>query len=447
MRVSVVGLGRLGSPLAAVLAHAGHDVTGIDRGADIVDAINEGRSPVAEPGVADLLGRARGRLRATTDVAAVAASDATFIVVPTPSLPSGRFSNTMVIEALTAVGGALRGTEAYHVVAVTSTVAPTSMDAEIRPALERASGRSVGSSIGLCYNPQFIALGSVVRDLTRPDLVLIGESDARAGAVVEALQRSFVDGRSQVRRMSCINAEITKLAVNTYVTTKISYANMLAEICERLPGADVDVVTGALGMDRRIGASYLKGALGYGGPCFPRDNAALAAVAAGAGANPALAVATDAMNRYQLARLAELVRAHTSEHANRVGVLGLSYKTDTHVVDESPGLLLANRLANGGLPVSVFDPAANDEARPQLDASIAIASSTAACLDRSDVVVVTVPWTDFQQIPELLRARPRPALVIIDCWRLLDRSSVEGLARLVHIGRASADTAVGAEIR
>jgi UDPglucose 6-dehydrogenase len=446
MRVSVVGLGKLGTPLAAVLANAGHHVTGVDMRAEAVDDLNAGRAPVDEPGLADLIVRNRERLHATTDVAAIAATDTTFIIVPTPSLPSGRFSNQLVINAITAIGAALKARTAYHVVVVTSTVAPTSMDAEIRPALERASGRKVGSSIGLCYNPMFIALGSVVRDLTNPDIVLIGETDARAGAVVELLHRSFITERSRVQRMDCVNAEITKLAINTYVTTKISYANMLAELCERLPGGDVDVVTGAIGLDRRVGPSYLKGAVGYGGPCFPRDNAAFAAVASGVGVNAALAVATDAMNRYQLARLVELVRGYATDDANRVGVLGLAYKTDTHVVDESPGLLLANRLARGGFPVTVFDPVANDEARPELDSSVAIAVSTAACLERSDIALVTVPWTDFREIPRILRAKPRSDLVIIDCWRQFDRTSFEGLAQLVHIGRSPADTSVPAEV-
>lgn len=440
MHLSVVGLGKLGSPLAAVLANAGHHVTGIDLRAETVHALNAGREPVDEPGLADLIGRNRDRFRATTDATAAATTDATFIVVPTPSLPSGRFSNHLVIDAITAIGAALKDSPAYHVVVVTSTVAPTSMDAEIRPALERASGRPVGASIGLCYNPLFIALGSVIRDLTNPDVVLIGESDSRAGAAVEAVHRSFISERSHVRRMSSVNAEIAKLAINTFVTTKISYANMLAELCERLPGADVDVVTAAVGLDRRIGTSYLTGAVGYGGPCFPRDNAA---IAAGLGVNAALAVATDAVNRYQIARLVEVVRTYATDDGNRVGILGLTYKTDTRVVEESPGLLLANRLARGGFPVTVFDPAANREAGPQLDASITVAPSTSACLDRADVVLLMVPSAHFRAIPQILQAKPRPDLVVIDCWRLFDRASLQGLAQLVHIGRAPADAIVG----
>lgn len=446
MRISVVGLGKLGIPLAAVLADRGHDVTGVDVDSAVVGAINSGRSPVDETGLDALLLRSRARLRATTDFAAVAATDATFIVVPTPSMESGRFSNELVVDATAKVGAVLSHSPAYHVVAVTSTVVPMSMDTEIRPVLERASGRHVGDSLGLCYNPQFIALGSVIRDLTYADLVLIGESDARAGAVVEAIHRSFMADHSQVRRMSCVNAEIAKLALNTFVTTKISYANMLAELCERVPGADVDAVTGALGLDRRVGDKYLRGALGYGGPCFPRDNAAFAAVAAAVGANAELAIATDAVNRHQLVRLTELVQARLTRGASRVGILGLSYKADTRVTDDSPGLMLANRLAAGGARVTVFDPAANTEAAPRLARSVVIASSMAACLDGSDVVVITVPWPVFRDIPQLLAVRPRPSLVVIDCWRLLDRPSMDGLAELVHLGRAPASTSVIAEV-
>ena len=133
--------------------------------------------------------------------------------------------------------------------------------------------------MGLCYNPEFIALGNVVRDLLNPDFILVGESDSTAGDTLESLYRSTCDNHPPIRRMDLMNAEIAKLALNTYVTTRITYANMLAEICERLPGADVDVVTSAIGLDSRVGTRCLKGATAYGGPCFPRDNLAFAKLA------------------------------------------------------------------------------------------------------------------------------------------------------------------------
>ena len=280
MRICVVGLGKLGAPLAALLADRGHDVIGVDtRTEDRRSAERRAVPAIREPGLAELIDRNRSRLQATTDLAGAAGNtDASFIVVPTPSTANGTFSMRFVMDAINGIGRGLRRSKNYHVATVTSTMMPLSTDLDVKPALEAASGRVVGDSVGLCYNPEFIALGSVIRDMTHPDLVLIGESDPRAGDVVEAIHRTFIANNAQVRRMTWVNAEITKIAVNTFVTTKISYANMLAEICEQLPGGDVDVVTGALGVDRRIGHAYLRGAVGYGGPCFPRDNAALVAV-------------------------------------------------------------------------------------------------------------------------------------------------------------------------
>ena len=174
---------------------------------------------------------------------------------------------------------------------------PGSCDGRVRA--PRSSGPradAIGDSLGLCYSPEFIALGNVIRDMLEPDMVLIGESDARAGDVLEALYRGVCENDPPFRRMSLVNAELTKIAVNTYVTMKISYANTLADICERLPGADVESVTDALGLDTRIGGKYLRGAIAYGGPCFPRDNKAFAVLARELGTEAPLAEATDSIN-------------------------------------------------------------------------------------------------------------------------------------------------------
>src|SRR5438270_2127939 len=165
MRVSVIGLGKLGSPLAAVLASKGHDVVGVDVDARLVRSLSDGKAPVQEPQLQELMDVSRSRLRATTDYSeAVHASDITFVIVPTPSGADGVFRNQYVIAAVEQIGKALRSKSAYHVVNITSTVMPGSCDGEIREALERSSGRQVGDTVGLCYNPEFIALGSVIRN-------------------------------------------------------------------------------------------------------------------------------------------------------------------------------------------------------------------------------------------------------------------------------------------
>ena len=252
-----------------------------------------------------------------------------------------------------------------YLVALCSTVMPGTTGGQLLPALEAHSGKTCGVDFGLCYNPEFIALGSVIHDMLNPDMILIGESDARSGSLLEKMYKGMCDSDPRIQRMNFVNAELTKISVNTFVTTKISYANMLAEMCETLPGAEVDVGTSAIGCDSRIGRKYLKGALGYGGPCFPRDNIAFSALARANGVPALLAEATDQVNRRQVERLVELVVSRIPKNGT-AGVLGLSYKPETEVVEESQGLDLAQRLLKRGVRVIAFDPAAMNNAKLRL---------------------------------------------------------------------------------
>jgi UDPglucose 6-dehydrogenase len=285
----------------------------------------------------------------------------------------------------------------------------------VLPALEAASGKKCGVDFGLCYNPEFIALGSVIRDMLNPDMILIGESDERSGATLERFYTGVCESNPHIQRMNYVNAELTKLSVNTYVTTKISYANMLAQICETLPGADVDVVTTAIGCDSRIGQKYLKGGLGYGGPCFPRDNIAFSALARANGVPALLAEATDAMNRRQVPRLAELIMSRLPE-GGTAGILGLSYKPNTEVIDESQGVALAKELLARGVKVVVFDPAAMENARKVLLGQITFARSAEECAAVADVAAVMTAWAEFKNL-RFLGARPS---TVLDCWRLVE---------------------------
>lgn len=440
MQLSVIGLGKLGSPLAAVLASKGHKVVGVDVNPDYVRALAAGKAPVEEPGLQALIDSAKGRLTSTMDYEkAVLASELSFIIVPTPSDTKGGFSNKYVLSAVTAIGAALRKKPGYHVVNVTSTVMPGSTGGEIRRALEEASGRTVGKDVGLCYNPEFIALGSVVRDMLFPDMLLIGESDPRAGDMLEALYKTTCEKNPPVMRMSWVNAELTKISVNTYVTTKISYANMLAEMCERLPGADVDVVTSALGMDTRIGRKYLKGALGYGGPCFPRDNVAFGVLARSLGARADIAEATDRLNRHQIERLADIA-LRLLDNRSRVGVLGLSYKPETGVIEESQGIALAARLSEERKEVYVHDPLALQGAIAVLQDKVVPLASAEECVKAVDVLVITTPWPQFREIPQAAFARPDARLQVLDCWRMLPREQFAAVADLHYLGTKGTDS-------
>jgi UDPglucose 6-dehydrogenase len=434
MRIAVVGLGKLGAPLAAVLASKGNEVLGVDVNPEAVRLLNEGRAPVDEPGLQKLVSASHERLRATTDFGAAADSEVITFLVPTPSDERGAFTNAYIVAALEALGPELRGRDEYQVVVIGSTVMPGSCDSEIRQALERLSGRHVGESLGLCYSPEFIALGNVIRDMLAPDMVLIGESDSRAGEVLDRLYSGVCENDPPFRHMALVNAELTKIAVNTYVTMKISYANALADMCERLPAADVDSVTDALGLDTRIGGKYLRGALAYGGPCFPRDNKAFAVLARDIGADPALAEATDAINIAQADRLARIVGS-CLRGRNTVGVLGLAYKPDTGVIDESPGVALAALLARDGYEVNVYDPVATHAALRALPEDVHGCASAAELLERSDVVVITTPWPEFTELPlGSLGARPERR-VLIDCWGILSEGWYGEAIEIVRLGR------------
>jgi UDPglucose 6-dehydrogenase len=438
MRVSVVGLGKLGAPLAAVLASKGNEVLGVDVNTEVARLVNEGRAPVDEPGLQDLVSASRERLRATTDFTAAGDTEVIIFLVPTPSDERGAFTNAYILAALEALGPELQRRDEYQVVVVGSTVMPGSCDSEIRPALERLAGRQVGESLGLCYSPEFIALGNVIRDMLAPDMVLIGESDARAGDVLERLYSGVCENDPPFRHMALVNAELTKIAVNTYVTMKISYANALADICERLPGADVDDVTDALGLDSRIGGKYLRGALAYGGPCFPRDNKAFAVLAREIGADPALAEATDAINIGQADRLARIVESRLKGR-NAVGVLGLSYKPDTRVIDESAGVALAGLLAADGYDVSVYDPVALDSALRVLPDVVRGCVSVAELLKRSDVAVITTPWPEFADLPLGSLDGDSERRVVVDCWGILSKDLSGKAIEIVRLGRTLDD--------
>ena len=421
MNISIIGLGKLGSPMAALFAGKGHTIIGADVNPVAVDLLNKGTAPVHEPELQDWITRNKARLSATTDgFEAVRKTDATFVVVPTPSEPDGTFSLRYVIAAAQSIGAALLSKSGYHLVVLCSTVMPGSSEGVVLPILESFSGKRCGLDFGLCYNPEFIALGSVIRDMKNPDMLLIGESDPRAGEMLATIHKGIVDNNPRIARMNFINAELVKLSVNTFVTTKISYANMLAEVCEVLPGADVDVVTNAVGSDSRIGTKYLKGGLGYGGPCFPRDNVALAALFRGKGLEPTLGEATDRTNRRQVRRLLNTIFPHVPPNGT-VAVLGLSYKPNTDVIENSQGIELAAALAAKGIDVVVYDPAALDNARRVLPSNVAFAQDMQDCLRNADVVVIATPWAEFQRISiqDLKQARGDSKTTIFDCWRVL----------------------------
>ena len=250
-----------------------------------------------------------------------------------------------------------------------------------------------------------------------------------------SIYRESTESKPEFQRMNWVNAELCKISVNTFVTTKISYANMIADMCDHLPGADADVVAHALGADSRIGRKYLKPAIGYGGPCFPRDNKAFAALGRKLGVNCDLAEATDRINDHQLHRLEGAVEA-SALPGQRVAILGLSYKPNTHVVEESQGVALASRLAEAGYRITIYDPLANDGGAALLGDHATIAASAQDAVSNADVVVVTTPWPEFKTIEWGAGLAEDSRRVVIDPWGVADVAEA-GPVRLVRLGRGN----------
>lgn len=422
--ISVFGLGKLGLPLAVSWASRGFHVIGVDIRPELIQAVRTGEVAEAEPPVRTLLKKARSMISVTNDLnEAAEKSDVSFVIVPTPSDPNGGFSTRYVEEVLEPIGRAIGRRNRFHVVSIVSTVLPGSSDTVLRPLLERLSGKICGSDFGLCYNPEFIALGDVVHGLLAPDFVLIGESDSYSGEVLAEMYERFCENHPPIVRMTLWNAELAKISVNVYVTMKISFANTLASLCERIPGGDVDIVTRAVGLDSRIGSKYLMGGLGYGGPCFPRDNRAFSYIAEKLSNNARLSRATDQINVDHAKRLSQriLESLHGIE-SPQVTVLGLTYKPNTFVVEESAAISIAIFLSENGVIVKCYDPAGMEQAMKTLAGKIRYASDVSESLSGSDFCVVATPWEEFKNLAPSVFLEKMRHPTVLDCWRILDRT-------------------------
>ena len=433
--ISVIGLGKLGFPFAVCWASRGFRVLGVDTNPQIVNALSEGRNPYHEPGLDKLLKKERGRICGTDDYAyATKHSDVTFIIVPTPSEADGSFSNRFVEDALKPIADSLREKDSFHLVTVTSTVLPGSMETNFKPLIEKISGKRCGTDFGLCYNPEFIALGDVVNGLLTPDFILIGESDTRSGSLLAKMYRRFCQNNPPISRMSLCNAELTKISLNVYVTMKMTFANTLAAICERIPGGNVDDVSNALGLDSRIGRKYLTGGLSYGGPCFPRDNRAYSYVTRQVGYQAKVSEVVDEVNKDQIDRVSQRVTDILGEpSASTISILGLTYKPKTNIIEESAALILVQSLLNRGAKVQVYDRLGMENARQILGDRAAYSPSAEECLKNADLCIIATPWEEFRNLKPSDFTNNMKHAVVLDCWRILDPSKFVGYPGLKYL--------------
>lgn len=437
MRICVIGAGYVGLATGVMFAKFGHEVMCADIDDSRVKSVNSGKLPFHEPPLEKELKAAvkRGRLKATTEVVGAAkGAKFIFICVQTPSMPSGRIDVRPVKAATRSIARALKGSGEYKVVVMKSTVVPSTTDSVVKPILEEVSGKVAGRDFGLCMNPEFLQEGSALRDSIEPSRVVIGSLDKRSG---DLLVKLYAPIRAPKIRTGLRTAEMIKYASNTFLATKISFANEIANMCVRF-GIDSEGVLKAAGMDPRIGPLFLKPGLGFGGSCLPKDVKALKDKAKAEGYSSKLLAALLAINDQQpLEGVRMLEEALGGLKGKRVAVLGLSFKGGVDDIRETRAVPLITQLLAKGARVVAFDPMAMDNFIAAMP-TIEYAESAADCLKGADGCIIQADWPEFKKLGDKEFSKMRSP-VIVDGRRCLDPKAVRRAGgRYYGIGYGSA---------
>jgi UDPglucose 6-dehydrogenase len=425
-RVAVFGAGYVGLVTGACFAELGHTVAVRDVVVEKIDALRRGEVPIYEPGLDELLERNRDRLTFTTDVAeAVDGAEFVYVAVGTPPTVSGDAD----LSAVWTVIDELPEVDHKVIVAMKSTV-PVGTGEKVRHRLDE---RGLGH-VGYVSNPEFTAEGTALKDFMEPDRIVIG---AFVAADADAVAELHAGIDAPIVRADVASAEMTKLAANAALMTRISFINEIANVCEAT-GADVVKVAEGIGYDRRIGNSFLRAGVGFGGSCFPKDSLALKQLAANSGYHFQVLNAVIEVNELQKRRvIGKLQDLLGGLRGKRIALLGLAFKPNTDDTREAPAFVLAGRLAAEGAEVVAWDPVAHADG---LDGVEQVASVEDAARD-ADAVVLVTEWPQLADVDWVALAATMRSAVFVDGRNMLDPESMrEAGYRYAAIGRASNGT-------
>jgi len=354
MKISVFGLGYVGAVVTACLARDGHEVIGVDTDAGKVAVVNDGHSPIVEPGVEELMaaGVKTGRISATTDhKTAVLDTEMSLICVGTPSKPNGELDLTHVVRVCESIGAALKEKTTRHLVIVRSTMLPGSVEGTVIPALESSSGKKCGSGFGVAINPEFLREGTAIYDFDNPPKTVIGSELLQDAEKVASLYAKL---EAPLIMTSLRTAEMVKYTDNVFHALKVTFANEIGALCKEL-GVDGAEVMSIFCKDRKLNLSeiYLKPGFAYGGSCLPKDLRALTKLAQNKDVRVPVLEAIAASNELQIQRAARRVLA---SGCRKVGVLGFAFKGGTDDLRESPVVTLIEVLLGKGCELKLYDP-------------------------------------------------------------------------------------------
>lgn len=422
MTVAFIGHGYVGLVTAAVFADLGNTVWVVGRTREKIEKLKKGETPFFEPGLEELVKRnlKAGRLLFTLDYAqAIAPSEIIFICVGTPPKETGEADLTSVYAAVESIGKSLIG---YKVVVTKSTV-PPGTNRRVAEIITKV--KPAGTSFAIASVPEFLREGTAIEDTLHPDRVVIGTTSDRAQALLLDLHKS-IDGKTVLCNVE--TAELIKYASNAFLSVKISFANAIAFLSEKV-GADVENVLEGVGLDRRIGRSFLYPGVGYGGSCFPKDVKALIAIGAQNKYNFTLLKAADEINadagKYFVQKI--VGHFHGSLKGKTIAILGLSFKPNTDDMREAPSLFIIHALIKKGARIVAYDPVAMENARQLLPKHMSFATDAYQAAHGADAAVVVTEWNEFRQLDLVRLAKELKQLVLFDGRNIYEPTRVKSL--------------------
>ena len=430
MHIAMIGTGYVGLVSGACLADFGHHVTCVDKDRAKIDGLLEGRMPIWEPGLEDLVGSnvKRRRLAFTADLAAgIKDAEAIFIAVGTPSRRGdGHADLSFVFAAVEELAEALTG----PVTLITKSTVPVGTGDKIA-ALLAEHGAPDGCMVA--SNPEFLREGAAIADFKHPDRILVGSEEQGAREVLAEIYRPLFLNRAPMLFTSRRTAELTKYAANAFLATKISFINEMADLCDAV-GADVQDLARGIGLDNRIGPKFLHAGPGYGGSCFPKDTLALLHTAREAGIEQRIVSTVVAVNDDRKNGLADRVAAAVGSDLSgkRIGVLGLTFKPNTDDMRDAPSIPLIAGLVERGASVAAYDPVGREQAEPLLPA-IDYTATAEAVADGADALVVVTEWDEFRGLDLADLAARMRGKHLIDLRNIYDRVEAER-AGLIYLG-------------
>ncbi|MDW7732461.1 MAG: UDP-glucose/GDP-mannose dehydrogenase family protein [Methanolobus sp.] len=416
MKVSIIGSGYVGSVSAACFAELGHEIICIDIDDEKVKMINSGRAPIWEEGLDDLLAKySQKTLIATSDYDyAVQNSDASFICVGTPSGEDGSIDLAIVKAASASLGKAIAKKEHYHVVVVKSTVVPETTEKVVLPIVEEHSGKKAGRDFGVVMNPEFLREGKAVYDFMNPDKIVVGAIDERSGFVVSELYRGL---DCEVTHTNPRTAEMIKYVNNSFLATKISFANEVGNICKQL-GIDTYEVMDAVGTDFRVERRFLNCGAGFGGSCFPKDVKAIIGKAKEIGYKPQLLESVVGVNDRQPLKMVELLQGRIGElKGKRIAVLGLAFKNDTDDIRESRSIPVIAELLRQEAEIAAYDPMAGENMK-KIFPDITYCKYSSEALEEAEGCLIMTEWDEFGKLDKEFAAMA--SRVVIDGRKMID---------------------------